>query len=76
MSKQDPKEVASRQKSEMRYIAQVFYDTNGKHLTQSVLREIMLKIGKNGKMNRSRSMIYAVLLDRGYFFKKPKRVRK
>lgn len=74
--KQDPKEVASAQKAEMQYIARVFFDDQGKRVTQSTLKEIMLKIGKDGKMNRSRAMIYAVLIDRGYVFVKPKRIRK
>lgn len=76
MKKQDPKEVATAQKYEMQYICKVWLDENGKHLTQPILKEIMQKKGKAGKLNRSRAMIYAVLLDRGYKFVKPKRVRK
>jgi len=69
----DAKEVASKQKSEMSDICRVFLK-DGKHLSMDLLKSIMLALGKNGKMCRSRRNIYVGIRAHGFVF--TPRVRK
>ncbi len=51
----DGKTIASKQDYEMEYVCSVWYDENEKHLSMSVLKGIVKKIGK------SRRAVNAVL---------------
>lgn len=60
--KNDPKEIAAKQKHELDYICGTWYDASNKHLKIAVLKNVVSKIG------RSRRNVYAVLRYLGYHF--------
>ena len=62
MSKQDQKEIASKQQHELSYIVSTWY-LDGKRLPVKVLKDVIKRTGK------SRRAVYAVLRYLGYSFK-------
>lgn len=69
----DAKSVASKESWETSYICSVFKDKDGKQLKVSVLRTVMLNLGKNGKPSRSRRNIYVGLRAMGFVYSPKKK---
>jgi len=69
----DAKEVASKQPQEINSICRVFVDQFGIHIRKELVLKIMKHLGKNGKLCRSRRLIYVGIRAHGYIYKARKK---